>query len=37
MNSGGFFTSWTPFSHASYWKDKDFLTPVADTIKAYMK
>jgi hypothetical protein len=37
MNSGGFFTSWTPFSHSSYWKDKDFLTPVAATIKSYMK
>lgn len=37
MNSGGFFTSWTPFSHTSYWKDKDFLTPVCDTIKIYLK
>ena len=36
MNSGGFFTSWTPFSHGSYWKDKDFLTPVAKLIKSIM-
>jgi hypothetical protein len=37
MNSGGFFTSWTPFSHGSYWKDKDFLTPVAAVIKSLIK
>lgn len=37
MNSGGFFTSWTPFSHTSYWKDKDFLTPVAKMITSIMK
>ena len=37
MNSGGFFTSWTPFSHGSYWKDKDFLTPVAKMIKEIIK
>lgn len=37
MNSGGFFTSWTPFSHTSYWKDNDFLTPVAAVIKSYMR
>lgn len=37
MNSGGFFTSWTPFSHTSYWKDKDFLTPVVEVIKSHMK
>ncbi len=37
MNSGGFFTSWSPFSHTSYWKDKDFLTPAAKTITSIMK
>ena len=37
MNSGGFFTSWTPFSHASYWKDKDFLTPVSKIIEGFIK
>lgn len=37
MNSGGFFTSWTPFSHTSYWKDKDFITPVATVIKSLIK
>lgn len=36
MNSGTLFTSWTPFSHTSNWKDKDFLTPVTKLVKSIM-
>lgn len=37
MNSGGFVTSWTPFSHNNYWKDRDFLNPVAAMIKSLIQ
>lgn len=36
LNSGGFFTSWTPFSHTQYWNDKDFINPLKDHLAALL-
>ncbi len=33
INAGKIFTSWNPFSHNGYWKDRDLYEPVADRIK----
>lgn len=32
INVGKFYTSWNPFSHESYWEDKDVITMVASHI-----
>ncbi|MCP5076305.1 MAG: hypothetical protein GY947_23790 [Rhodobacteraceae bacterium] len=33
INSGGMFASWNPMSHNGYWKDSDFVEPVARLLK----
>ena len=32
INVGTMLTSWNPFSHNGYWKDEDFLKPVAELL-----
>lgn len=33
INAGKIFTSWNPFSHGGYWKDRDLYEPVTDRIR----
>ena len=34
VSAGTFFNAWTPLAHNNYWKDADFLKPLAARIKA---
>ena len=36
INVGGLLTKWNFFSHTQYWKDSDFIDPLADNIKKYI-
>ena len=36
IDSGGVFTSPTPLSHTRYWTDRDFVKPLAATLKGFM-
>lgn len=36
VNAGGPLSSWNPLSHDKYWTDRDFVNPVARTLKAYL-
>ena len=36
INVGGLLTKWIFFSHTQYWKDSDFIDPLADNIKKYI-
>ncbi|MFT4849294.1 MAG: hypothetical protein ACI83B_001833 [Sediminicola sp.] len=36
VNAGGFFSSWTPFSHGQYWGDSEILEPLTQKLKSFL-
>ncbi len=36
INAGKIFSSWNPFSHNGYWKDRDLYEPIAERIKSIL-